>query len=77
MVSLRVGDINLDQKTIHIKSTKGQKDRITILPDKILEPIMILMKSKNSLDFVFHSDQGGGLTKRTAQNVFQHAITTS
>ncbi|MBU0626573.1 site-specific integrase [Patescibacteria group bacterium] len=40
---LCVGDINLDQKTIHIKSAKGQKDRITILPDKIFEDVKLLM----------------------------------
>jgi integrase/recombinase XerD len=72
---LRVGDINLDQKTIHIKSAKGQKDRITILPDKIIDAIKQLMEEKSYDNPVFHSEQGGGpLTKRTAQHIFQHAM---
>ncbi|MEI7563831.1 MAG: tyrosine-type recombinase/integrase [bacterium] len=54
---LRVGDINLDQKTIHIKSAKGQKDRITILPDKIIEEIKGLINGKLYNDPVFHSEQ--------------------
>lgn len=72
---LRVGDINLDQKTIHIKSAKWQKDRITLLPDKIIDDIKKLMDGKSYSDPVFHSEQGGGaLTKRTAQHIFQHAM---
>lgn len=73
--SLRVGDINLDQKTIHIKSAKGQKDRITLLPDKIIDGIKGLMKWKSYDERLFHSEQGGGaLTTRTAQHIFQHAM---
>ena len=73
---LRVGDVNLDQKTIHIKSAKGQKDRITILPDKIVAEIKQLMEEKSYDAPLFHSQQGdGALTKRTAQHIFQHAMT--
>lgn len=54
---LRVGDINLDQKTIHIKSAKGQKDRITLLPDKIVDKIMQLIEGKSYDEAVFHSEQ--------------------
>lgn len=71
-----MGDVNLDQKTIHIKSAKGQKDRITILPDKIVAEIKQLMEEKSYDAPLFHSQQGdGALTKRTAQHIFQHAMT--
>ncbi len=72
---LRVGDINFDQKTIHIKSAKGQKDRITILPDKIIDELKLLMEGKSYDDPVFHSERwGGALTKRSAQNIFHHVM---
>ena len=75
IVYLCVGDVNVDQKTLHIKSAKGQKDRITLLPDKIIDEIRWLMDGKSYEDPVFHSEQGGGaLTKRTAQHIFQHAM---
>lgn len=82
VVYLCVGDINLDQKTIHIKSAKWQKDRITLLPDKIIDEIRWLMDGKSYNGPIFHSEQaclsgrqgGGALTKRTAQHIFQHAI---
>jgi len=73
-----VCDINIDKKIIHIKSAKGQKDRITILPEKILGEIMLLMDGKNYCDPVFHSEQGGGaLSRRTAQHIFENALLRS
>lgn len=77
VVSLRVGDINLDQKTIHIKSAKWQKDRITILPHKIIPEIQELMSGKHYSDPLFHSEQGGCLHARTAQHIFQSALQKS
>ncbi len=74
VVHLCVGDVNLDQKTLHIKSTKGQKDRITLLPHKIIDEIRWLLDDKLYNEPVFHSKQGGALTKRTAQHIFQHAM---
>ena len=75
---LRVGDINFDQKTIHIKSAKWQKDRITLLPEKIIEAIKRLIDGKLYNEPVFHSEQGGAaLTKRTAQHIFQYALQKS
>ncbi len=75
IVYLRVWDISLDQKIIHIKSAKGQKDRITILPEKIISHITLLMKWKLYDDPIFHSEQwGGALTKRSVQHIFQHAL---
>jgi hypothetical protein len=46
------------------------------LPDKIIEEVKELIDGKLYSDPVFHSDWGGGaLTKRTAQHIFQHAMT--
>ncbi len=77
IVHLRVGDINLDNFTIHIKWAKGQKDRITLLPDKIIEDVKLLMNDKSWSDFLFHSEQWAHITTRTAQHIFQHALQKS
>ena len=34
-INLRVGDLDLEQMTIHIKEAKGKKDRITVFPEKL------------------------------------------
>ena len=70
---LRVGDINLDQKTIHIKSAKWQKDRISILSEKIRDELERYCSLKKSDEYVFESERGGMLHDRTLAHIFQHA----
>jgi len=36
---LRIKDIDFDMKTINIRSAKGGKDRTTILPEKLIQPL--------------------------------------
>ena len=77
VINLKIKDINLAELTIHIKGAKGNKDRITILPEKLVENIKKLISSKNLDDFVFASERGGKLTERTAQKVFENALLTT
>lgn len=74
VVDLRVGDVDLEQGFLHIKSAKWQKDRLTILSSKLTEDLKFLMSGKSWSDFLFHSERGGGMHLRTAQHVFQHAL---
>jgi integron integrase len=36
---LRVKDVDLQQRTLVVRDAKGQKDRVTVLPDSLLEPL--------------------------------------
>lgn len=38
-VTLRIKDIDFDQRMIVVRAGKGNKDRITILPQKLIEPL--------------------------------------
>ena len=38
-LSLRILDIDLERREIHVKNGKGMKDRITVLPDALVEPL--------------------------------------
>lgn len=38
-VTLRVQDIDLENKTICIRNTKGKKSRVTLLPEKLIHPL--------------------------------------
>ena len=40
VINLKIKDINLSELTIHIKGAKGNKDRITILPEKLVQNII-------------------------------------
>jgi integrase/recombinase XerD len=76
-VNLKVADINLNELTIHIKGAKGNKDRITIFPEKLQDEIRNMIAAKNMDDFVFASERGGKLTQRTAQKIFENALKKS
>ncbi len=76
-IEIRVQDIDLAANTIHIKQSKGRKDRITILSDKLFNNLKSLCIAKSGGDFVFQSQQGGKLTKRTAQKIFENALKRS
>ncbi len=39
LLSLRVKDIDFHMRTITVRSGKGDKDRTTLLPDKLIEPL--------------------------------------
>lgn len=73
VVSLRVRDLQLDENVIHIKGAKGNKDRLTIVPEKLKVDLGVYMADKAGSDFVFVSERGGKLTSKTAQIVFVRA----
>lgn len=74
VVSLKVKDVNLEELTIHLKNAKGKKDRITILPEKLVSEIQNFIIGKDKDDFVFCSERGGNLTTRTAQKIFECSL---
>ncbi len=73
-VSLKVKDIQLEEGFIHIKSAKGKKDRLTLLPDKLLTDLLEFIEGKDGNDWLFHSERGGYITSRTAGKVFENAL---
>lgn len=72
-INLKIKDVNLEELTIHLKGAKGNKDRITIFPEKIRPELTELIALRNSNDYVFASERGGKITERTAQKIFENA----
>jgi len=75
--NLKVRDINFSELTIHLKETKGGKDRITVLPQKLKNILHKITVLKNANDFVFESERGGKLSTRTLQKIFENALLKS
>lgn len=73
-VGLRFKDLNLDELTIHLKQAKGKKDRLTLIPEKLVDDLRNIIAGKSGDDYVFASERGGKLTERTAQAVFEKAL---
>ncbi len=72
--NLKVKDLDLEELTIHLKSTKGKKGRITIFPKKLKIDFQNLIAGKQANDFVFSSNRGGRLTTRSFQEIFSKAL---
>ena len=48
-VQLRVKDVDLSLRTIHVKSAKGKKDRVTLFPEKLIRPLSQQLHWRKSL----------------------------
>lgn len=73
-INLKTKDLNLEELTIHIKSAKGDKDRITVFPEKLRTALQKEIGLKSPNDYVFSSNRGGKLTERSAQKIFENAL---
>jgi len=77
IVSLTVADVDFDRAYIHIKSAKGKKDRITILPNKLVYALQQCCIGKQGTAYVFASERGGKLTTATPQKIFTTALSSA
>ncbi len=74
VVDLKLKDIDFDGLSIHLKAAKGKKDRITVLPEKLVKDMQNFSAYRDKNDYFFESERGGKLTVRTVQKIFEHAI---
>jgi len=74
IVKLRIKDIDLPNLQLNIRQSKGAKDRITVVPEKLRDKITQFMAGKPADEFLITSERGGRLTERTAQIVFERAL---
>lgn len=76
IVDLKVRDVDISELCLHIKEAKGKKDRLTIFPENLVANLRQCAKGKANDEYVFNSQQGGRLTERTAQIIFERALKT-
>jgi len=77
VTTLKVQDLDFEELTIHIKKAKGQKDRISVMPESLVNDLKNLIAGKARSEFIFASERGGKLTTRTAQKIFENALRDS
>ncbi|MFH1972808.1 MAG: site-specific tyrosine recombinase/integron integrase [archaeon] len=59
VVSLKIEDIDFEEKTIHVKSGKGNKDRKTIVSSSVLKLINEYLDTrKNDSEYIFEKKEG-------------------
>jgi len=76
-ICVKVGDLNFKEKLLIVRSGKGDKDRMTILSDKVAGVLEKYVKNKQPNDLTFESNRGGKLSERSAQKAFEEALKAS
>lgn len=74
VVNLKVADLDIDELMIHIKSAKGNKDRISLLPAKLENDLRNLIAGKRADEYLFVSNRGGKLTTTSLQKMFRQSL---
>ena len=64
-------DIDLDRETIHLKTAKGDKERVVFLHKRLIENLKIF--GMKEIGPVFISQRGGKYSKRTIQQIIKSA----
>ncbi|MDD5331248.1 MAG: tyrosine-type recombinase/integrase [Candidatus Nanoarchaeia archaeon] len=74
LVRLKISDINFGDKTLRVKSGKGNKDRITIISQKVLGSLEGHIKGLgDSAEYLFPGHENNNLTTRNVQKIIQSA----
>lgn len=73
VVKLKIQDIDWERNLIILRKAKGDRDRMTIVPEKIKQQLQGFLFGRERSEPVFESSRGGHLTSRTAQKVFERA----
>ena len=76
VANLKIQDLDFQNMTLAVRQAKGNKDRITVLPESMALELKSLIgeRMKNPSDYVFLSQRGGRLSIRTFQKVFQNMV---
>ncbi len=74
LTNLKAADLDIDELVVHIKESKGKKDRLSVLPEKLQNDLRNLIAGKNSNDFIFESNRGAKLTTTSLQKMFRKSL---
>jgi site-specific recombinase XerD len=74
-IKIRMRDFDLDRKMIIVRQGKGQKDRCTLLSEKLVPILKKQLTMKKSGDYLFTGSRGDGhLTTESAEKIVKKAV---
>ncbi len=74
VVKLKVADVELEARVLNIREAKGQKDRITLVAERLVPDLEKLVYRRQGGEWLFESMRGGKLSARSLQAVFAQAL---
>ena len=72
-VNLRIADIDGQRLQLHIKQSKGAKDRVIPIPQQTLDLLREYFKQYHPKEFLFTGQDGGRYDVRSIQQIFHRA----
>jgi integrase/recombinase XerD len=73
LIALRVGDLERDRGMLIVRGGRSNKDRVTLLGEKVLLPLSAYLAEYLPKDHLFEGATGGPCTARCVQQVFFRA----
>lgn len=73
VVALKVNDIHSDRMLIHIRQSKRDKDRFTLLSQKLLEELRDYWREHRPSEWLFVNQKGQPMSRTSVQLVFYRA----
>lgn len=73
LLHLKVTDIDSESMIIHIKNSKGNKDRVVMLSKALLEELRIYFIKYKPVDFLFEGQSGGMYSPKSVQVIVKNA----
>ncbi|MBN1524613.1 MAG: tyrosine-type recombinase/integrase [Spirochaetales bacterium] len=77
VVKLRIQDLLPEQLQLYVRRSKGHKDRISLLSDKLLSGLDHIIKNRAGKELLFLTQQNKKYTVRTIQAIFEKAMKKS
>ncbi len=77
VINLKLTDIDSKRHTVTIKEGKGNKDRISLLSEKVLELLRDYYKEYRPSIWMFEGQKGGKYSSKSVQKIFQTALLNS
>jgi integrase/recombinase XerD len=73
LVNLKVGDLELDERVGWVRSGKGAKDRLFIIPNILVDDLKKHIRRKKETDFLFEGWKGA-MSPRNIQKIVSSAV---
>lgn len=74
LINLKIADIKSESNLLLIRQSKGNKDRIVALPDKLLLLLRGYYKVYQPKDFLFEGAKGDQYSERSVQLILKNAM---
>ncbi len=74
IINLKIHHIDSSRMQVSIVGAKGKKDRMTNLPETILENLRLYYQNYKPKEWLFEGQYGGQYSRSSAQNVFKQNL---